>query len=241
MLELSHVSFQYVAGRGIRQVNLRIQPGETVGVVGGNGVGKSTLLGLVAAAMVPQKGSVTLALTDLGGRTRRYRSDMGVGYRRHVGYLTELAPVYDEMSVQAYLRFRAKLRGERFLRIRRRVNEALTRCGLQALRRERIGGLSLGLRRRVALAEALLTLPEVLVLDDPFAGIDAGLRAELAQVIREVSTRSHVLISGHDPQLLEACCTRFVLVEQGRIVGDDLTCAEALSRQVKPTPEEAQS
>lgn len=240
MLDLHDVTFQYAPGRGIRGATLRVAPGEAVGVVGGNGTGKSTLLGLVAAAMVPQEGEVTLALTDLGGRTRRYRSDLGIGYRRHVGYLTELAPIYGEMSVMGYLRFRAKLRGERFLRIRRRVGEAMERCGLQALRRESVGRLSLGLRRRVALAEALLTLPEVLVLDDPFAGIDAALRADLAEVVREVSSRAHTLISGHDPELLAACCRRFVLVDKGRVAADNLTrdAALALLRPApKPAPE----
>lgn len=235
MLDLDDATFQYATGRGIRGATLRVAPGETVGVVGGNGAGKSTLLGLAAAAMVPQEGTVTLALTDLGGRTRRYRSDVGIGYRRHVGYLTELAPVYGEMGVAAYLRFRAKLRGERFLRIRRRVNEAMERCGLQALRRERVGRLSLGLRRRVALAEALLTLPEVLVLDDPFAGIDATLRAGIAEVIRDVSPRARILISGHDPELLSACCRRFALVERGRLVADRLSHAEALAL-LRPAP-----
>ncbi len=237
MLELNDVTFQYAQGRGICGATLRVAPGEAVGVVGGNGAGKSTLLGLAAAAMVPQEGSVTLALTDLGGRTRRYRSDLGVGYRRHVGYLTELAPVYGEMSVMGYLRFRAKLHGERFLRIRRRVGDAMERCGLQTLRRERVGSLSLGLRRRVALAEALLTLPAVLVLDDPFAGIDASLRVALADIICDVASRAHVLISGHDPDLLTACCSRFVLIERGHVAADQLSAAEALAR-LNPKAEE---
>lgn len=235
MLALDDVTFQYAPGRGIRGATLRVAPGEVVGVVGGNGAGKSTLLGLAAAAMVPQEGAVTLALTDLGGRTRRYRSDLGIGYRRHVGYLTELAPIYGEMSVAGYLRFRAKLRGERFLRIRRRVGEAMERCALQSLRREQVGRLSLGLRRRVALAEALITLPEVLVLDDPFAGVDAALRASLAEIIRDVSSRARILISGHDPELLAACCRRFALVEKGRLVADRLSRDEALAL-LRPAP-----
>jgi len=236
MLELNDASFQYRPGRGLLGATLRVEPGEIVGVVGGNGAGKSTLLGLIAAALVPQTGSVTLALADRAGRMRRYVSDTGIGYRRHVGYLTELAPVYGELTVAGYLKLRAKLRGERFLRIRRRVSEAMARCGLQSLRREPVGRLSLGLRRRVALAEAMLTLPAVLVLDDPFAGIDASLRATLADAIGEVSTRAHVVVSGHDPALLSACCRRFVLVERGRVVADALSAAEALAALAPPSP-----
>lgn len=230
MLELNKATFQYAPGHGIAEASLRVSPGEVVGVVGGNGAGKSTLLGLVAAALIPQRGTVTLSVADLTGRSQRLRSDYGIAYRRRVGYLTELAPVYDEMTVGQYLRFRAKLRGERFLRIRRRVLDAMSACGLNALKTRCLRDLSLGLRRRVALAEAILTLPPLLILDDPFAGIDAALRAEFAQIIRDVSARSHVLISGHDPQMLEACCSRFVVIDSGRITADSLTCAEALNR-----------
>ena len=237
MLTLDDATFLYDATGGIRGANLRVSPGEVVGVVGANGAGKSTLLGLASAALVPQSGSVTLALTDLAGRTRKCRSDLGIGYRRHVGYMTELAPVYGEMGVEAYLRFRALLRGERILRVRRRVMEAMDRCGLMSLRRQTVGRLSLGLRRRVALAEALLTMPSVLVLDDPFAGVDATMRAEFATIIREVGARAHVLISGHDPELLEACCTRFAVVESGALTETELD-ARAARERLTPKPSE---
>ncbi len=238
MLELNAVTFQYAPGRGLKDATLSVAPGEVVGVVGGNGAGKSTLLGMIAAAMLPQEGTVQLVMTDLAGRTHRWRSDGGIAYRRRVGYLTELAPVYEEMSVGSYLRFRAKLRGEHFLRIRRRVMDALQRCGLMADRKTTIRRLSYGLRRRVALAEALLTMPVILVLDDPFAGIDATLRAEFASIIKDVAARSHVFISGHDPLLLQACCTRFVVVEEGRIVADKLDAPSAMARLTTPHKEE---
>lgn len=230
MLELSHVTFQYAPNLGIVDASLSVSLGEVIGVVGGNGVGKSTLLGLASAAMVPQSGTVTLSVSMLSGRLSRLRSDSGIAYRRRVGYLTELAPVHEEMSVIRYLRFRAKLRGERFLRIRRRVQDAMSLCGLTQVQKARLSSLSLGMRKRVALAEAILTLPSLLVLDDPFAGLDATLRKEFATIIREVSARAHVLISGHDPQLLAECCTRFVLIEEGRIRADSLTGDEAMYR-----------
>lgn len=239
MLELNHVTFQYAPEHGIVDASLSVSPGEVIGVVGGNGAGKSTLLGLVSAAMVPQSGTVSLSVSNLSGRLTRFRSDYGIAYRRRVGYLTELAPVYEEMSVARYLRFRAKLRGERFLRIRRRVMDAMALCGLTGVRKSCLSELSLGMRRRVALAEAILTLPTLLVLDDPFAGIDAALRKEFAAIIRDVSVRAHVLISGHDPQLLAECCTRFVLVEEGRIRADNLSCDEAMNRLVSAAEKKA--
>ncbi len=242
MLEFKNVTFEYVPGRGLREASFSMAPGEVIGVVGGNGAGKSTLLGLAAAALVPQYGTVTLANTELSGRTRRWTSEHGIAYRRRVGYLTELAPVYEEMTVARYLRFRAKLRGENFLRIRRRVADALDRCGLADVRKTSIRLLSFGMRRRVALAEALLTLPTVLVLDDPFAGVDAALRLSLGKVIQDVSTHSHVLISGHDPLMLEACCTRFLLLEEGRVVDERLNAQQAMEKlmaMAEPTERKA--
>lgn len=231
MLELNEATFLYAPGRGIAGVNLRVSPGECVGIVGPNGAGKSTLMGLAAAALVPQSGRVRLTLTDNGrARQRRYDSDVGIGYRRHVGYLPEHAPVCPEMTVRNYLRFRAALRGERFLRIRRRVDDAIERCGLTALRRTPLATLSLGVIRRVAVAEALLTHPALLVLDDPFAGADLAFRETLAGLLRDVTQRSCVLIGGHDPELLAACCTRFVLVERARVTGDVAGFGDAMKR-----------
>lgn len=231
MLELSDATFLYAPGRGIAGVNLRVSPGECVGVVGPNGAGKSTLMGLAAAALVPQSGRVRLTLADGGrGRQRRYDSDIGIGYRRHVGYLPERAPVCPEMTVRNYLRFRAALRGERFLRIRRRVDDILERCGLTPLRRTPLAGLSLGVIRRVAVAEALLTHPPLLVLDDPFAGADLAFRESFAGLLRGVAQRSCVLIGGHDPELLAACCTRFVLVVRARVMASVTSYDEAMAR-----------
>lgn len=235
MLKLDRATFLYAPGRGVKEASLLVETGEVIGVVGGNGAGKSTLLGLLSAALIPQSGSIELALSEMGGRTKRLRSDIGIGYRRRVGYLTESAPVYGELTVKRYLAFRARLHGVGLFRSNRRLNDAMTRCGLNAVRKERISELSLGLQRRVALAEAILATPAVLVLDDPFAGIDAAQRNVMADIIRDVSARSHVFISGHDPLLLKACCTRFVLMDHAEIVATDLT-AEAMLERLLPTP-----
>ena len=237
MLQLDNVTFLYAPNRGVQEVSLNVEAGEVIGVVGGNGVGKSTLLGLIAAALVPQSGTITLALEGMGGRTKRLLSNDGIGYRRHVGYLTESAPSYGELSVGRYLAFRARLHGVGMFRLRRRLNDALTRCGLNPGRKEPIAQLSLGWQRRVALAEALVAAPSILVLDDPFAGIDATQRQAMAEIIRDVASRAHVFISGHDPALLKACCTRFVLMDDSEVMADNLDADTAMARL---TPKAAQ-
>lgn len=240
MLELTDATFLYAPGRGIDGATLRAVSGECVGVIGPNGAGKSTLLGLAAAALVPQSGRVRLTLTGAGGRgrQRRYDSDIGIGYRRHVGYLPERAPVCPEMTVAGYLRFRAALRGESFLRVRRRVEDILERCALRPLRKTRLAGLSFGVIRRVAVAEAMLTHPALLVLDDPFAGADLAFRESFAELLRAVAQRSCVLIGGHDPELLATCCNRFVLVERARVtaVVDDYEEAVGRLREAEARP-----
>lgn len=221
MLRLDNATFLYAPKRGVEGASLSAESGEVIGVVGGNGAGKSTLLGLIAAALVPQRGNVSLALSGMGGRTKRFHSNVGIGYRRHVGYMTEMAPVYEELSIRRYLSLRARLHGVGGFRLRACLREVMDACGLQQLRHERIGRLSLGLRRRVALAEALVSRPEVLVLDDPFSGIDAVQRAMMSGIIQKVAARSHIFISGHDPELLKMCCTRFWVLENARVVADE--------------------
>ncbi|MDO4527535.1 MAG: ABC transporter ATP-binding protein [bacterium] len=240
MLTVDDVTFLYRENRGVASVSFNVKAGECVGVIGENGVGKSTLLGLLAAALLPQFGTIQLTTDAHKGRVRRYHTHLGIGYRRHVGYLTELGPAYEEMSVFRYLRVRACLRGERFLRIRRRVNEAMERCGLTEMRDERIGRLSQGIRRRVALAEAILTMPQILILDDPFAGIDAKMRADFVKIIKAIQPTSHVIISGHDRALLAACCSRFILLQKDTPGVVEMTPQEAnaILNDTPPTTKE---
>jgi ABC-2 type transport system ATP-binding protein len=214
VLDVQNVTFLYGPHRGVEDVSFTMQAGECLGIVGGNGVGKSTLLGLLAGALVPQSGTIQFVNGERSMRKKRFFSHQGLGYRLNVGYMSEVAPVYEELTVARYLRLRSYLRGENFLRIRRRLNDALERCGLSKIRGEIIGRLSHGTRRRIALAEALITLPKILVLDDPFAGLDAEMRADFVTIIREIISSTHVIISGHDWELLSVCCSRFLVLKK---------------------------
>lgn len=227
MLDVQNVTFLYGPNRGVEDVSFTMNVGECLGIVGGNGAGKSTLLGLLAAALVPQSGTIQLTYGERSTRKKRYTTHQGLGYRLNVGYMTEIAPVYEELTVARYLRLRAYLRGENFLRIRRRVSDALERCGLRSISGEIIGTLSHGTRRRVALAEALITMPKILVLDDPFAGLDAEMRADFVTIIREIISTTHVIMSGHDWELLSVCCTRFLVLKQHQPGIAPLTVGEA--------------
>lgn len=240
MLCMDGVSFLYSAGRGVEAVSLRVEPGDVLGVMGANGAGKSTLLALAAGVMRPQAGRVALFTQSAieRGKPLVYDSVQDLEFRANVGYLTEACPVYADLTVRRYLAYRAQLKGERYMRVRRRVSEAIERMGLKDVELERMRGLSAGFRKRVALAEAILLLPRVLVLDDPFAGLDVAMQPQCAQVIQSLADRAAVVVSGHDAQLLGLCCTRFAVMSRSRLLGDDFTRSEAIARiQVKQKEE----
>ncbi|MBP5212312.1 MAG: ATP-binding cassette domain-containing protein, partial [Pyramidobacter sp.] len=135
-----------------------------------------------------------------------------------LGYMPESAPVEPGLTVKAYLKFRAKIKGEQSRRIRHRVLEAISTCGLDELGDVSIEHLSNGQRRRVALADALLLRPRYLLLDDLFAGIDTGTRASLGQTLASFAQFASIIVSGHELEELARCTSRFIVLKDGRAV-----------------------
>ncbi len=211
MLEVEQLSFSYGRRRALERVSFDVAPGEIVALVGANGAGKSTLLRILACLLMQDSGSVRLDGVDPLSRPVRYR--------RGIGYLSEHVPLYQEMTVESYLTYRVRLKGERQLRVRRRVGETLEACGLLEQRQTQIRLLSLGTRKRLALADAWVMHPKVLLLDDPLAGLDPSFRRQVGAILTAASSRSAVLLAGHEVRELAQWCTRFVVLREGRIVG----------------------
>ncbi|MDD4102220.1 MAG: ATP-binding cassette domain-containing protein [Kiritimatiellae bacterium] len=210
MLEVDRITFSYGRRRVVDEVSFDIAPGEIVALTGPNGAGKTSLIKILACLLMQDDGCVRLDEVDPLVRP--------VKYRRWIGYLSERCPLYDEMRVDEYLTYRVLLKGERSLRVRRRVSEALEMCGLIDVAANRIRLLSQGYRKRVGLAEAVALHPRLLLLDDLLAGIDAGQRKKTAALLSAASARSAVLVSGHELHDLMPWCTRFLVMSQGRIV-----------------------
>lgn len=210
MLEVERITFSYGRRRVVDDVSFDVAPGEIVALTGQNGAGKTTLIKILACLLMQDEGCVRL--DDVNPLSRP------VKYRRWIGYLSERCPLYDEMKVEEYLTYRVLLKGERSLRVRRRVSEALEMCGLNEVASTRIRQLSQGYRKRVGLAEAVAMHPRLLLLDDVLAGIDAGQRKKTAALLSAASSRSAVLVSGHELHELLPWCTRFLVMAQGRIV-----------------------
>lgn len=192
-------------------VTFSVSPGETAVLAGANGAGKTTLLKILAGLCCPSSGVVRADGVDTFLQPLRYR--------RMLGYLSEAAPADPDMRVRAYLRYRANLRGEMAKKIRHRVTEAMGLCGLEPHADARIGSLSFGLRKRVALADALLLRPRFLLLDDLLAGLDPATRAAFGRILASVASFAAVVVSGHELDELARWATKFYVVKGGHVVG----------------------
>ncbi len=211
MLEVKHISFSWRRAPLLDDVSFTVAPGETVGLVGANGAGKTTLLRIMAGVCLPSSGTVVGDGVDLCSAPLRYR--------RLLGYLPESAAVEPGMTVKGYLKYRANLKGEMPKKIRHRVREAMELCGLTVRADARVEALSQGLRKRVALADAILLRPRFLLLDDLLAGLDAETRLSVARILRAVSSFAATVVSGHELDEMEGFATKFLVLKDGRLIG----------------------
>ena len=195
----------------LRGVSLSAAPGEVVALMGANGSGKTTLLRVLAGVLAPTAGGARICGFDVCADSLKAR--------RHLGYLPENTPLYGEMRVAEFLRFRGSLRGLRGSALAGRLRFALEACGLEDLPKAVIGRLPRGLRQRVGFADCLLHAPEVLLLDEPFNGVDPPHAAALRQVVRaEAETRGcAVVFSTHQPLDAALLAGRVVLLDEGRV------------------------
>jgi len=207
MFEVRNIAFTYGRRLVLRDVSFVVSPGEAVSVVGANGAGKTTLLKVLATLAVPDSG---LVLAD--GRNALANA---AEYRRQLGYMPEKPALYDDMTVKEYLVYRARLKGEPPKRIRRRVGEAAELCLLSDVMKRPIRWLSNGTRKRVALADALLLRPRVLLLDDFLAGLDSAMRDAAGEVLSNAAAFSSVVVTGHEVEALARWTTRFLVLRDG--------------------------
>jgi len=209
VLDVRNIAFSYSNRKILRDVSFVVSPGETVSIVGDNGAGKTTLLKVLATLMPPESG---LVLTD--GQDAFAKP---LKYRRQLGYLGESPALYEDMTVRSYLEYRALLKGENGKRVRRRVDEALDMCQFGDYARLPIRKLSLGWKKRVAMADAMLLRPRVLLLDDFLAGLDRGMRESAGSIISSVAAFASVIVTGHEISDLAKWTTRFLVLSKGVI------------------------
>jgi len=192
----------------LRDVSIELRPGQVHGLLGINGAGKSTVLAALAGVLPLQSGEVRI-----DGQALHQNASL----RRHIGWLPQHAPLYDDMSVRENLHFAARLHGADS----QAENHALEQFDLGDLRKRLAHKLSGGERMRLGLACCLVHQPEVLLLDEPTAGLDALQTQQLRQLIASLAPERAVLIASHLLADIEILCQRALLLEQGRIVADE--------------------
>ena len=227
MLEVQNISFAWGDAPLLDNVTFSVAPGEVAALVGANGAGKTTLMKILAGVILPTSGTVLADGNDAFATPLRYH--------RVMGYLPENCPAEPDMTVKQYLTYRARLKGEMTKKIRHRVQEAISLCGLGGQADGRVGKLSFGLRKRVALADALLLRPRFLLLDDLLAGLDAVTRASLGRILALVTMFAAVVVSGHELDELEAYANKCLVLKDGRMLG--AKTAAGVKTLLLPPPE----
>ena len=212
MIEMEGVTKKYGNLTALQDVSFQIRKNETVGLLGRNGAGKTTLLNLMTGYFPPDAGSVRIA-----GKSMR---EEAAACKRMIGYLPEKPPLYDEMTVEGYLRFVCELREVKKQGIRAHVDEILALCGLQEVRGRILGHLSKGYRQRAGIAQALCGAPEILILDEPTVGLDPKQTVEIRDLIRALSSEHTVIFSSHILSEVQQACTRVLILDEGRLVMD---------------------
>ena len=210
MIELEHVTKYYGSIPALRDVSLHVPGGETVGLLGRNGAGKTTALNLMTGYFPPTEGKVRIGGKDMLSDPR--------ACKRMIGYLPEKPPLYDEMSVEDYLFFVCELREVVRKANRAHVEEILELCGLKDMRRRVIGHLSKGYRQRVGIAQALCGSPEILILDEPTVGLDPKQTVEMRELIRRLGDDHTVLFSSHILSEVQQLCSRVIILNGGKMV-----------------------
>ncbi len=202
----------YGTQRAVDDISFRVKTGEVLGFLGPNGAGKTTTMKAITTYLLPNEGNISV-----GQFTLRDQPDE---IRRHIGYLPENNPLYEEMPVIDYLRYVADLQEIEKTKIRKRILEMVRLCGLEGEKHKKIGELSKGYKQRVGLAQALIHDPEVLILDEPTSGLDPNQIVEIRELIKKIGKEKTVILCSHILAEVEATCDRILIISKGKIVAD---------------------
>jgi len=213
MIEVQDLTKYFGATRAVNNVSFKVERGEIIGLLGPNGSGKTTIMRILTGFFPPTSGRAMIGGLDV--------AEHSLETRRRVGYLPENMVLYPDLSVTALLEFAARVRGLDAKTTRERIGYSIDTCGLVEVRRKLIGKLSKGYRQRVGIAQAILSDPEVLILDEPTVGLDPRQVIEIRDLIRSLAGRSTVLLSTHILPEVNMTCRRVIIIDRGDIVAQD--------------------
>ncbi|MDA2935498.1 ABC transporter ATP-binding protein [Acidobacteria bacterium AH-259-D05] len=213
MIQAENLTKRYGLHTAIQDVSFRVQKGEILGFLGPNGAGKTTTMRILSGFFPATEGRAVVAGFDVFERP--------LEVKRRVGYLPENPPLYGEMTVDAYLRFVATIRGVARDQVNSRLDEVRACCGLAEEGERLIKHLSKGYRQRVGLAQALIHDPEILILDEPTIGLDPRQIIEVRELIKNLAGDHTVILSTHILPEVSMTCQRVIIINNGRIVAED--------------------
>jgi ABC-2 type transport system ATP-binding protein len=213
MIEVANLTKRYAGHRAVTGLTFSVARGEIVGLLGPNGAGKSTIMRILSCYMPATSGTARVAGFDVFKEADEVR--------RHIGYMPENNPLHRDMRVRDYLKFRARLKGLTRTRSRERVDVVMQQCGLADVSKRVIAHLSKGYQQRVGLADALVHEPDLIILDEPTAGLDPNQIRSVRQLIKDLAGKHTVLLSTHILPEVEMTCGRVLILHQGRMLADD--------------------
>ena len=222
LIEASNLKKRFGDIVAVDGISLRVERGEVLGFLGPNGAGKSTTMTMLTGFLEPDAGSARIAGIDMLDSPKLAKAKLG--------YLPEGAPCYGDMVVRAFLRFIAEIRGFDGEEVTKRVAAAVEKTQLASVLEQRIETLSKGFKRRVAIAQAILHEPQVLIMDEPTDGLDPNQKHQVRNLISAMAANTAIIVSTHILEEVEAVCSRAIIINKGRIVADGT--AEDLMRRL---------
>lgn len=213
MIEVRHVTKRYGPVAAVNDVSFRVEAGQILGFLGPNGAGKTTTMRVLTGYLPPTEGTATVAGFDV--------LEEPIEAKRRTGYLPETPPLYPDMTVREYLTFVARINGLAAAERGSRMDQVMERTSIGDVADRHCAKLSKGYRQRVGLAQAILHNPDVLILDEPTAGLDPKQIIETRELIKELAGDHTIILSTHILPEVAQTCERVVIINQGRVVAED--------------------
>ncbi len=213
MIKVEGLTKRYARNVAVDHISFQVEKGQIVGFLGPNGAGKTTTMRMLTCFMPPTDGTAEVAGFDV------LENPMEV--KKRIGYLPESPPVYPDMEVIEYLDFVGRIKGVPKANLKSRIDEVMQKCAVSDVRNKEIGKLSKGYRQRVGLAQAILHNPDVLILDEPTAGLDPHQIIETRELIKGLSGEHTIILSTHILPEVETTCQRVIIIAKGKLVATD--------------------
>lgn len=213
MITVKELTKRYARNTAVDHISFEVGKGQIVGFLGPNGAGKTTTMRMLTCFLTPTSGGATVAGFDV--------LEQPLEVKKRIGYLPETPPLYPEMETGEYLTFVGKLKGLSGGELRKRVDYVCERCAVADVKRKLIGKLSKGYRQRVGLAQAIIHNPDVLILDEPTAGLDPKQINETRDLIRGLGGDHTIILSTHILPEVEQTCEQVIIINKGKLAATD--------------------